>query len=98
MARSGWAILKTGIRNETDAVSDIKPVRTVDTRGSCCPVPIVETNRAIKTLHAGDVLEVIATDIGARMDIPAWCERTGHALIKTEDLGGSFHFYIRHRP
>ena len=78
-------------------MSDIKAVRTVDTSGSCCPVPIVETNRAIKTLHAGDVLEVIATDIGARMDIPAWCERTGHALIKTEDQGGTFHFYIRHR-
>ncbi len=79
-------------------MSDIKPVRTVDTSGSCCPVPIVETNRAIKTLQAGDVLEVIATDIGARMDIPAWCQRTGHALIKTEDQGGSIYFYIRHRP
>jgi tRNA 2-thiouridine synthesizing protein A len=79
-------------------VSDIKPVRTVDTTGSCCPVPIVETNRAIKTLRAGDVLEVIATDSGALMDIPAWCRRTGHALMETEDLGGSFHFYIRHRP
>lgn len=79
-------------------MSDTRPARTVDTSGSCCPVPIVETNRAIKTLHAGDVLEVIATDIGAKMDIPAWCKRTGHALIKTEDLGGSLHFYIRHRP
>ena len=79
-------------------MSDMKPVRTVDTSGSCCPVPIVETNRAIKTLQAGDVLEVISTDIGARMDIPVWCARTGHALIKTDDQGGSFHFYIRHRP
>ena len=79
-------------------MSHLKPVRTVDTSGSCCPVPIVETNRAIKTLAAGDVLEVIATDIGASMDIPAWCKRTGHALVETEDLDGSFHFYIRHRP
>jgi tRNA 2-thiouridine synthesizing protein A len=76
---------------------DHKPVRTVDTSGQCCPVPMLETNRAIKSLRAGEVLEVIATDTGARMDIPAWCGRTGHALIQTREQGESVHFFIRRR-
>jgi len=73
------------------------PSRTSDTSGQCCPVPIVEANRAIKAMQPGEVLELVATDIGARMDIPAWCGRTGHKLIRVEDAGGTLRFYVRKR-
>jgi tRNA 2-thiouridine synthesizing protein A len=75
----------------------LNPSRTIDTSGQCCPVPIVETNRAIKAMQPGEVLELVATDIGARMDIPAWCGRTGHELIRVEDAGGKLRFYVRKR-
>jgi tRNA 2-thiouridine synthesizing protein A len=74
-----------------------KPARTVDTSGQCCPVPMVETNRAIKTLQPGEILEVICTDIGSKMDIPAWCGRTGHELIRMEEVGKTFRYYVRKR-
>jgi len=74
-----------------------KPARTIDTSGQCCPVPMVETNRAIKTLQPGDILEVIATDIGSKMDIPAWCGRTGHELVRMEEEGKTFRYYVRKR-
>ena len=78
-------------------MSDIKPDRRVDTTGQCCPVPIVETNRAIKQMQPGQVLEVICTDLGSRMDISAWCERTGHRLLVSEARDGKFYFYVRRR-
>ncbi len=78
-------------------MSDIKPDRSVDTSGQCCPVPIVETNRAVKQMQPGQVLEVICTDPGSKMDIPAWCERTGNRLLVSEERGGKFYFYVRRR-
>lgn len=72
-----------------------KAARTIDTSGQCCPVPMIETNRAIKTLKPGEVLEVIATDIGSKMDIPTWCGRTGHELLRIEEDGNTFRFYVR---
>ena len=78
-------------------MSQEKPHRTVDTSGQCCPVPLIETNRAIKTLQPWQVLELISTDIGSRMDIPAWCNRTGHELLRVEDEGKTFRYYVRKR-
>lgn len=78
-------------------MSKINPDRSVDTSGQCCPVPIIETNRAIKAMQPGEVLEVISTDIGSRMDIPAWCGRTGNELMHTEEEGKILRFYVRKR-
>ena len=79
------------------AEDPIKPTRTIDTSGQCCPVPIIETNRAIKTMQPGEVLELIATDIGARLDIPAWCQRTRHELLRVAEDGKSARYYVRKR-
>ena len=78
-------------------MSDAKADRTVDTSGQCCPAPIVETNRAIKAMQPGEVLELISTDVGSRMDIPAWCDRTGHELLRAEEDGKTFRYYVRKR-
>lgn len=80
------------------AENPIKPTRTIDTSGQCCPVPMMETNRAIKSMQPGEVLELIATDIGSRMDIPAWCKRTGHELVHREEEGKTLRYYVRKRP
>lgn len=68
---------------------------TLDTSGKCCPMPIVETNKAMRTLAAGDVLEIVATDPGTRKDIPAWCERTGNRLLSVDDGGLEIRYYVR---
>ena len=78
-------------------MSNIKPDRSVDTSGQCCPGPMVETNRAVKQMQPGQVLEVICTDLGSKMDIPAWCERTGNRLLVSEERDGKFYFYVRRR-
>lgn len=58
---------------------------------------MIETNRAVKTMQPGEVLEVISTDVGSRMDIPAWCERTGHVLLRVEKEGGTYRYFVRKR-
>ncbi|MBI3316101.1 MAG: sulfurtransferase TusA family protein [Candidatus Omnitrophica bacterium] len=53
----------------------------LDCSGHLCPVPILMTEEKMADLKKGDVLEVIFTDPGARSDLEAWCQGTGHALL-----------------
>ncbi len=58
-------------------------------------MPIVDTNKAIKSLDAGQILEIIATDPGTQNDIPSWCERTGNNLLEMDTGSGEYRYYIR---
>ncbi len=68
---------------------------TLDTTGKCCPMPMVETNRAIKALLPGQVLEIVATDPGTRTDIPSWCSRTGNRLLGMTEDSGVLRYYVQ---
>lgn len=68
---------------------------TLDASGKCCPMPIVETGKAMKALAHGNVLEIIATDKGTQKDIPSWCERTGQTLLSMSEDNGVFRYYVR---
>ncbi|WP_018233825.1 sulfurtransferase TusA family protein [Thioalkalivibrio thiocyanodenitrificans] len=76
-------------------MSDIRADSKLDTSGKCCPMPIVETNVAMKKINSGQVLEIIATDPGTLTDIPAWCERTGHTLMRSGESEGVIQFYVK---
>lgn len=68
---------------------------TLDAKGLMCPMPIVQLAKKVKELKSGQVLELIADDVGAKDDVPAWCNRTGHQLAGMEEDGKVFRFYIR---
>jgi len=70
-------------------------VHTLDARGSACPMPIVKTSQAIKTIAVGDSLEILATDRGSLSDVPAWCTFTGNELVEQTEDGGVFRFIVR---
>jgi TusA-related sulfurtransferase len=73
------------------------PARTIDTSGTLCPLPIVETAKAVKALAPGDVLLVIATDPGIALDMPMWCKATRHEHIATIRDGAAWKSYVRKR-
>jgi TusA-related sulfurtransferase len=51
------------------------------TVGMKCPRPLFEVHRTMRGIDAGAVLEVSADDPAFRLDIQAWCRRTGHELL-----------------
>ena len=67
----------------------------LDARGLSCPLPVLRTNKILKTLPAGSLLRVLATDAGALADIPAFCRQTGHVLVDQSSQDGLFTFVIR---
>ena len=56
----------------------MKADQTLDCIGLYCPIPIVKTATKIKDLKTGEILEVVGDDKGIKLDIPAWCQATGH--------------------
>jgi TusA-related sulfurtransferase len=62
--------------------------RTIDARGSYCPGPLMELIRAIREAQVGDVLAVLSSDKGSKIDIPKWIEKAGHKLIAVNTLEG----------
>jgi tRNA 2-thiouridine synthesizing protein A len=46
-----------------------------------CSQLIVGLNRRLTQLNPGDLLEVVARDMGAPIDVYVWCRMTGHRLL-----------------
>ena len=74
---------------------DIKT--TVDASGLSCPLPIVKTAQAAKTLKSGDLIEVISTDPGSVKDFAAWAKTTGNELIEQSVEAGKYRFVVRRK-
>lgn len=74
----------------------IQEHRTLDARGLLCPMPIVKAGKEMKTLTAGQILRILATDRGAIADFPAWADDTGNELLSWREEGdGILVFYVR---
>jgi len=58
-------------------------------------MPIVKTKEKIEELKEGEVLEVVADDIGIKQDMSAWCEATGHEFLGVEEEGGEIKVYVK---
>ena len=67
----------------------------LDVQGLACPLPVLRANKTIKTLSAGDELEVKATDPAAPADFVAYCETAGHALVASDEADGVFTIVVR---
>jgi tRNA 2-thiouridine synthesizing protein A len=69
--------------------------KELDTSGLNCPMPVMKTKKMLQSLTAGQVLHLLATDIGTKSDIPALVNKTGDQILETSEEGGKFHFYIK---
>ena len=75
----------------------IEITQVVDARGLSCPMPIVKTAQAVKTIPSGAALELLATDGGSIKDVAAWCKATGNELIEQTSDGAVYRFVIRRK-
>ena len=67
----------------------------VDAKGMFCPMPIVKLKKATKTMETGQVLRLIATDLGSKRDVPAWANKTGAEVLDSNEENGEFTFLIK---
>ncbi|KSU84049.1 sulfurtransferase TusA family protein [Fictibacillus enclensis] len=73
----------------------MKSDQLLDAKGLACPMPIVRTKKAMDALESEQVLEVHATDKGAKSDLTAWAKAGGHTLLEMNEDNGVFVFFIQ---
>ena len=56
----------------------------VDARGSRCPVPVIRLARASRGLAPGTTVVLLADDVAAWSDVPAWARMKGHTVSLLE--------------
>jgi TusA-related sulfurtransferase len=49
----------------------------LDCRGMLCPLPVIELGRRYAEVPVGALVAVVADDVAARHDVPAWCRMRG---------------------
>jgi tRNA 2-thiouridine synthesizing protein A len=59
-------------------------MKKLDLTGLRCPLPVLKTRQALKSLSAGDRLEVHCTDPLSVIDIPNLIRETGDRIEITE--------------
>ena len=73
----------------------MKADMTIDCLGLYCPMPIVNTAKKIKDMQAGQVLEVVADDVGIKQDMPNWAKMTGNEFLGIEEENSRYHVFVR---
>jgi len=66
----------------------------IDTSGLNCPLPLLKTKKALAAMSGGERLRVIATDRGAFIDIPVYCEISSHKLIESSESDNKLIFIL----
>ncbi|PRO64819.1 sulfurtransferase TusA family protein [Alkalicoccus urumqiensis] len=69
--------------------------KVLDAKGLACPMPIVKTKKAMNDIDSGEVLEVHATDAGAKADLAAWTKSGGHEILEQNEEDGVLKFWIK---
>ncbi|MEN2751989.1 sulfurtransferase TusA family protein [Psychrobacter sp. FBL11] len=63
----------------------IKVKNMVDGRGLACPMPLLKTKVALRSVASGESLYVVATDPNSQADIAAFCQQS-HKPNDTDQL------------
>jgi tRNA 2-thiouridine synthesizing protein A len=66
-----------------------KPTATLDVRGEVCPYPDVKTQKKVKNMKSGEILEVLVDYPLSAERIPRSMEKKGHEILKVEKKGTS---------
>ncbi|MGB3503652.1 MAG: sulfurtransferase TusA family protein [Mesorhizobium sp.] len=69
-----------------------------DLKGLNCPLPVLKTRKRLAKMRPGARIWVETTDPLASLDIPAFCNETGHELVETVKRESGHAFLIKRRP
>ena len=67
----------------------------VDVRGETCPVPLVETRKALRKAVSGDLIEIIGTNPSSRKEIPMAAEALSVKIVSDEQTGNEWKIVLQ---
>jgi len=78
-----------------EELKNVSVTKSIDARGTACPGPLLEAKKAIGTIEAGEIMEILSADEGTKVDIPKWCNKQGHEYLGTVEENGYFKIYMK---
>jgi len=67
----------------------------VDCVGETCPIPLVETRKALRKAERGDVVEVTGTHPASKKEIPMAARAMGIEILAIEEDGDKWTIRLR---
>ena len=74
---------------------EIKPIQIYDFTGLKCPLPVLKTKRALKNHNNGEVIEIIADDPDANLELKHFCEVSGNNLLQVIKKNKNLNCFIK---
>ena len=68
---------------------------TVDATGLLCPLPVLKLRKRLKSLASGQILELLADDPAAIVDVPHFCLESGHELVSVTERADCQAYVVR---
>ena len=69
----------------------------LDCRDRPCPMPVIELGRNLDRVEVGQVIAVVARDVAARVDVPAWCRMRGQEFLGADSADDGAPRYLVRR-
>jgi len=81
---------------KVDSNVDICPAdMKVNCVGETCPVPLVETRKALRKAREGDIVEVTGTHPASKKEIPMAVKALGLKLLSVDETDGVWKIRIQ---
>ena len=71
------------------------PDKTIDLRGTPCPLNWVKTKLRLEKMQPGQVLEVVVDDGAPARNVPRSVEAEGHRVLALTDGSGGVRIFIQ---
>ncbi|MCA0922559.1 sulfurtransferase TusA family protein [Pseudooceanicola nanhaiensis] len=69
----------------------------LDAVGLLCPLPVLKARKRLSQMATGEVLRMLADDPAAVIDVPHFCNESGHEMIGMSEDGPVQIYLIRCR-
>lgn len=71
----------------------------IDARGLLCPLPVLRLRKVLNGLTEGARVTLVATDPAAVIDVPHFCNQSGHLLLSSQPAdGGATAYHVQRGP
>jgi tRNA 2-thiouridine synthesizing protein A len=67
----------------------------IDLKGLKCPLPVLRTQKILRSLPLGSEITVLITDPASTIDMPHYCKTSGNELLSQNQDEGTFIFVIK---
>ncbi len=72
-----------------------KSDKSIDVTGTCCPLPLIALTDAVRSMTAGQRLQIVGDDPVFERSIREFCQAHGHTILDSQLDGRRITFILQ---